>query len=188
MLGITGPPGAGKTTLAEDIAALVNERRGVRFAVVAPLDGFHLPNAVLDERGLRAVKGAPQTFDCEGYLRLLSRVRQEPAETTLWPAFERALDERTAAAIVIAPPTRLVVTEGNYLLVEGPCWRRVRALLDEAWYVDAPREVLRARLIARAIAYGRTEEEATRHVDGSDLPNADLVAAARRLAARVVET
>jgi pantothenate kinase len=188
LLGVTGPPGAGKTTLAEDLAELVNERRGHEVAIVAPLDGFHLPNTILDQRGLRAVKGAPETFDCKAYVRLLSRVRQQPAETTLWPAFKRELDEPTPDAIAIAPTTRLVITEGNYLLLQRRCWMRVRALLDDVWYVDAPREVLRVRLIGRAIAHGRTEDEAIRHVDGSDLPNAELVAETRGLAGRHVES
>jgi pantothenate kinase len=187
LLGIAGPPGAGKTTLATELAELANDQRGEAFAVVAPLDGFHLPNATLDERGLRAVKGAPETFDCEGFRRSLARVREEH-QTILWPAFHRERDEPTPDEIGISPETRLVVVEGNYLLLDRPCWQDVRSLLDDVWYVDAPAELLRRRLIDRAIAFGRTPEEATRHVDGSDMPNLQLVARTREHASRIVRT
>jgi pantothenate kinase len=154
---------------------------------VAPLDGFHLPNATLERLGLRSVKGAPETFDCDGFARLLARVREEQ-QTIFWPAFHRELDEPTPDEIAIPPETKLVVAEGNYLLLERPCWQDVRSLLDDVWYVDAPPEVLRRRLLERAIAHGRTEEESTRHVDGSDMPNARLVAGTRERARRIIRT
>lgn len=186
MLGIAGPPGAGKTTLAETLAVLIAERRGQGFAVLAPMDGFHLRNDVLDARELRAVKGAPETFDAEGFVRLLRTAREEPEATVLWPEFVRELDEPTPEAIAITPAAKLVITEGNYLLLDQPWWREVRPLLDDVWYVDAPREVLRARLLERERAGGRSEGEAVSHVEGSDLPNAELVEQSRALAGRVV--
>jgi pantothenate kinase len=173
--------------LATELAELANARRGDGFAVMAPLDGFHLPNAMLDERGLRKVKGAPETFDCEGFVRSLTRVREEH-QTALWPAFHRGLDEPTPDEIVIPMETKLVVVEGNYLLLERPCWRDVRQLLDDVWYVDAPPELLRKRLIERAIAFGRTEEEAIGHVNGSDMRNVELVARTKEQASRRVWT
>ena len=153
---------------------------------MAPMDGFHLPNAVLDARGLRAVKGAPETFDAEGFVTLLRRARAEPEATVLWPEFVRELDEPTPHAIAITPAAKLVITEGNYLLLDRPWWCEVRPLLDDVWYVDAPREALRARLLERELAGGRSEEDAVSHVDGSDLRNAELVEQSRVLAARVV--
>ena len=150
------------------------------------MDGFHLPNSVLDAGGLRAVKGAPETFDAEGFVTLLRRAREEPEATVLWPEFVRELDEPTPEAIAITPVARLVITEGNYLLLDQPWWREVRSLLDDVWYVDAPREVLRARLLERELAGGRSAQDAVSHVDGSDLPNAELVEQSRALAGRVV--
>jgi pantothenate kinase len=129
------------------------------------------------------VKGAPETFDVEGFVDLLERVRSDPTSTILWPAFDRTIEQTVPDAIPITASTRLVVTEGNYLLLDRPGWREVRPLLDEAWYVDAPRSVLRERLLARALA-GRTEAEAVAHVDGSDLRNAELIAATKPAADR----
>jgi pantothenate kinase len=186
LLGITGPPAAGKSTLAEALAAAVDAQHGAGFAVVAPLDGFHLSNQTLDRLGLRAVKGAPQTFDAAAFVGLLRRLREEPASTVLWPDFDRVAEATVPEAIPIDPEARLVITEGNYLLLVQPWWREVRQLLDEVWYVDALRDVLRHRLIERQIAGGRPEAEAVRHVDESDLPNAELVARTEHLADKVI--
>ena len=187
LLGIAGPPAAGKTTLASALAAIVRKRRGENFAVVAPLDGFHLSNRTLDERGLRAVKGAPETFDVEGFVHLLQEVRSA-GTTIFWPEFDRSLDEPTPSAIAIPPEAKLVITEGNYLLLESPGWRDVAPLLDDIWYIDAPPGVLRMRLIERQLEGGRTEEEAVGHVDGSDLPNARLVAQTQARAGRTLRS
>jgi pantothenate kinase len=172
--------------LAGMLTRLINGRRSEGFAVVAPMDGFHLPNSVLEARGLTTLKGAPETFDAEGFVRLLRRAREEPEAIVGWPEFRRELDEPTPEAIEITPRAKLVITEGNYLLLDRPWWREVRPLLDDVWYVDAPREVLRRRLLRRQLAAGHMEEEAVRHVDGSDLPNAELVEQSRALAGRVV--
>jgi pantothenate kinase len=172
--------------LAGVLAKLTGAKRGEGFAVVAPMDGFHLPNSVLDAHGLRSVKGAPETFDAEGFVRLLRRAREETETSMHWPEFQRELDEPTPEAIEIAPVAKLVITEGNYLLLDRPWWREVRPLLDAVWYIDVQREVLRSRLLTRQLAAGRSEEDAVRHVDGSDLPNAELVEQSRALADRVV--
>ena len=172
--------------LAGALAKVIDGQRGEGFVVVAPMDGFHLSNRVLAERGLRTVKGAPETFDAEGFVALLRRAREEAEATVRWPEFHRELDEPTPEAIVITPAAKLVITEGNYLLLDRPWWREVRPLLDAVWYIDARREVLRRRLLERQLAAGRSEEDAVRHVDGSDLANAELVEQSRDLADRVV--
>ena len=186
MLGIAGPPGAGKSALAAVLEHGVNRARGPGFCVAVPMDGFHRSNEELDALGLRRVKGAPETFDVAGFVRLLGRARDERRRTVRWPGFDRGREEIVPGAIAIAPATRLVVVEGNYLLLGGPDWGNVRRLLDEAWYVEPPAGVLRERLLERARAGGRTEVEAIAHVDGSDLPNARLVATTRALADRVL--
>jgi pantothenate kinase len=185
LLGITGPPGAGKSALAAELAAIAGDERG-ELAVVAPLDGFHFSNETLESLGLRSVKGAPETFDAAGFVESLRRLRKEPDATVLWPDFDRSAERTVPGAISIGPEAKLVITEGNYLLLEQSPWREVRGLLDRAWYVDAPTDILRRRLIARQLAGGRSLSDAVGHVDGSDLRNAELVAGTRRLADRVV--
>jgi len=150
------------------------------------MDGFHLSNNALNRLGLLMVKGAPETFDVDGFVGLLERVRGDPSTTVRWPGFDRAREETVPDAIAITPATRLVVIEGNYLLLDCPGWREVRRLLNEVWYVDAPRAVLRERLLARALAGGRTEAAAVSHVDGSDLRNAELIDATKPAADRVL--
>lgn len=182
LLGITGPPGAGKSRLAHTLAASVLDQRGRTAALVAPLDGFHLSNETLDSLGLLSLKGAPQTFDATAFVGHLRRLRDDPDATVLWPDFDRSAERTVPDAIVITASTRLVITEGNYLLLEQPPWHEVRELLDQVWYLDVPADILRRRLIDRAMAYGRSEDDAVRHVDESDLRNAELVARAKPLA------
>jgi pantothenate kinase len=179
LLGITGPPGAGKSTTAALIEATANEQRRGDFAVVAPMDGFHLSNDELTERGLLGVKGAPETFDVDGFVQGVESLRRELDATVLWPGFDRSIEQTLPGAIAIGPSAKLVVVEGNYLLLDRPGWRDLLRLLDEVWYVYAPPAVLRTRLLARARAGGRTEREALRHVDESDLANAELVEATK---------
>jgi len=185
LLGITGPPGAGKSTLAQALAANVLGERG-RIALVAPLDGFHLSNEALDSLGLLSLKGAPQTFDARAFVGCLRRLRDDPRTTMLWPDFDRSAERNIPDAILIVASTRLVITEGNYLLLEQPPWHEVRELLDQVWYLDVPEEILRRRLIDRAMAHGRQEDDAVRHVDESDLRNAELVAQTKHLADLII--
>jgi pantothenate kinase len=134
------------------------------------------------------VKGAPQTFDAESFVASLRRLRDEPGATVPWPDFDRSAEETVAEAISIGPEAKLVIPEGNYLLLDQPWWRDVRGLLDRVWYVDAPRDVLRRRLIERHVAHGRSPEDAVRHVNESDLRNAELVARTRQLADRTIQS
>ncbi|HLS78190.1 MAG TPA: nucleoside/nucleotide kinase family protein [Nocardia sp.] len=180
LLGIAGPPGAGKSTLAHTLCAALND--GDTLAGVAPMDGYHLSNARLDELGRRAGKGEPDTFDSAGFAGNLARLRAAPVgEAVEWPTFDRALDEPTPAGTVFTGE-RIVITEGNYLLMDDPvlgAWHRVRGLLDECWYLDAERETLATRLTRRHRDGGRSEAAAREKVELSDLRNAELVARTR---------
>ncbi|NUR95274.1 MAG: nucleoside/nucleotide kinase family protein [Kribbellaceae bacterium] len=177
ILGIAGSPGAGKSTYAErlvlDLKALGHP------AALVPMDGFHLAQAALTELGLVPVKGAPETFDVDGYVALLRRLRN-PSGRTIWaPRFDRDLEEPIAAGLAVPDETRLVVTEGNYLLLDQGPWATIRPLLDECWFLDVDPAVRRHRLTARHVRHGRTEDEARARTAGSDEANARLIDATR---------
>ncbi|MEU3631346.1 MULTISPECIES: nucleoside/nucleotide kinase family protein [Streptomyces] len=182
LLGLAGPPGAGKSTLA---ARLVEGLDGL--AVLVPMDGFHLAGAELDRLGRAERKGAPDTFDAAGYRALLARLRAaEPGVTVYAPAFDRALEEPVAGSVPVPPDVPLVVTEGNYLLHDDPAWAPVRPLLDEVWYVEADDALRVRRLVDRHVRYGRDRAAAERWVRESDEANARLVAPGRARADLVV--
>jgi pantothenate kinase len=172
LLGITGAPGAGKSTLATHVAGLVPA------AVVVPMDGFHLADVELRRRGLLDRKGAPETFDAWGYAALLNRLRGAPDHVVMAPGFERDLEQPLAGAVPVPPEAGLVVTEGNYVLVDRPEWRAVRSALDVVWHVRTDPAIRRARLVARHVAFGKSPTEAEAWVERVDEPNAVLVDAA----------
>jgi pantothenate kinase len=180
LLGVVGPPGAGKSTLAAALVAALGSD-----AVLVPMDGFHLDDAVLRALGRHDRKGAPDTFDAHGYVALLRRLRDQVDEVVYAPEFRRELETAVAGAVAVARTTRLVVTEGNYLLSDGP-FAPVRGLLDETWYVDADPLLRRQRLVARHVAHGRTPEQARAWVATTDEPNANAVEALRERADLVV--
>jgi pantothenate kinase len=177
LLGICGPPGAGKSTLAERLVAALGDR-----AVLVGMDGFHLAQRELVRLGRAERKGAPDTFDAAGYVDLLRRLRRTgpdtaDAETVYAPEFRRDIEEPVACAVPVPPEVPLVVTEGNYLLLPDDPWPKARAALDDVWYL-APDEDLRLRrLIDRHRRYGRSPEEARRRALRFDQANADLIAA-----------
>ncbi|WP_152190284.1 nucleoside/nucleotide kinase family protein [Georgenia satyanarayanai] len=182
ILGITGAPGAGKSTLAHAVVDALGDE-----ACLVGMDGFHLAQAELVRLDRRERKGAPDTFDALGYVALLRRLRAADERTVYAPVFDRSLEEPIACAVPVPREVPLVVTEGNYLLVADGDWAEVGPLLDESWYVEPPEDVRIARLIARHEAYGRSPEEARERSLGSDQRNAEVIAATRRRADVVVE-
>lgn len=184
ILGIAGPPGAGKSTLAEYVAEALGPER----AVLVPMDGFHLADVALRRLGRLDWKGAPDTFDAHGYAALLRRLREpRPGETVYAPGFDRELEQPLAGSIPVPPQIPLVITEGNYLLLDDAPWRPVRPLLDESWWVDLDPDLRVRRLIARHEQYGKEHEAAEHWVLRNDEQNAALVAPGREVADVVVE-
>ena len=171
LVGVAGPPGAGKSTLADRLHASLGER-GHRSAVL-PMDGFHLDNSILDERGDLARKGAPHTFDVRGLADLLRAVKA--GGEVFVPVFDRARELAIAAARCISPEDRIVIAEGNYLLLDQGPWADLADLFDLSVMVAPPIEELERRLIARWVGYGLTPAQIEAKVENNDLPNGRLV-------------
>jgi pantothenate kinase len=189
IIGIVGAPGSGKTTLAAMLESRLNagcEPSAPRCRMV-PMDGFHLSDAVLRRLGRLDRKGAIDTFDGWGYRSLLERVRSEVDHPVFAPSFERDLEQPIAAGIMVEPSVRIVITEGNYLLMGSDPWPRVRAALDEVWFCELPAALRFERLVARHIEFGKAPEQARRWVEEVDEPNARAVEATAGGADLVVE-
>jgi pantothenate kinase len=176
VLGIAGAPAAGKSTLAALLLAEL-ERARPGEAVGVGMDAFHLGHRVLVRRGQTDVKGAPETFDALGFVALLERVRAG-GETVYAPEFDRDLEDSIAHVVEVGPQVGLVVTEGNYLLLDAPPWDRVRPMLDEAWFVHLADDERRRRMVARHLRHGHDPAVAEARTLGSDERNAQLVNAA----------
>ncbi|WP_290869728.1 nucleoside/nucleotide kinase family protein [Aquabacterium sp.] len=175
LLGLVGAPGAGKSTLALALQHAFSD-----VSQVVPMDGYHLANVELRRLGLTERKGAPDTFDSTGYAAMLQRLRQQrPDEVVYAPEFRREIEEPVAGAIPVFPQTRLVITEGNYLLLDDGPWANVAALLDEVWYVDVDDSLRVNRLTQRHEQFGRSRQDAMAWVSATDEPNARLIATTR---------
>ncbi|RFC69210.1 MULTISPECIES: nucleoside triphosphate hydrolase [Mesorhizobium] len=170
LVAVAGPPGAGKSTISSALIDLLPEGS----AVVVPMDGFHYDDAVLDQKGLRSRKGAPETFDFAGFEHLLKRIRAGEPEIAI-PVFDRNMELSRAAAAIIDTDKRFIIVEGNYLLLSEKPWVRLRELFDFTVFLDVPRDELERRLIQRWRDHGRSEEDGRAWVDSNDLPNVDRV-------------
>jgi len=185
IVAIAGPPGSGKSTLSANLEAELN-RRQPGFAAICPMDGFHYDDHVLIARGLRSRKGAPETFDIDGFVHLLGRLRANVPKEIAVPVFDRELEISRAAGRIIPQSVRLVIVEGNYLLLDRDGWRDLE--FDTTIMLIAPRDELRKRLTDRWVHFGKSPEEIAKQVDGNDMLNVDLVQTSSRTADFGVES
>jgi pantothenate kinase len=184
ILGLTGAPGAGKSTVAEQLVSAL----GPEMAVLVPMDGFHLANEVLIDLGRLDRKGAHDTFDDGGYARLVASLRTQRANDPVVyaPRFRREIEESIGSSIPVPPTVPLVVTEGNYLLLDIDAWPAARSHIDEVWFLAPDTEVRHARLVRRHEAYGKSPQEAEFWALGSDERNAQLIESTAGRADRIV--
>jgi pantothenate kinase len=184
ILGLTGAPGAGKSTVAEQLVTAL----GPDVAVLVPMDGFHLANEVLIDLGRRDRKGAHDTFDDGGYARLITTLRAQRADDPVVyaPRFDRGIEESIGSAIAVAPMVPLVVTEGNYLLLDIHAWPAARAGIDEVWFLAPDTDIRHDRLVRRHEAYGKSHEDAAYWALGPDERNAQLIESTAGRADRIV--
>jgi pantothenate kinase len=173
VVAIAGPPGAGKSTVAATLCAAINERDPAA-AVVVPMDGFHLDNAILDARDMRKRKGSPPTFDCAGFEVMLKRLRAG-GEDIVIPLFDRKLDLARAGADIVRADQRILLAEGNYLLLDQPPWDRLAPLFDLTVFLDVDRLELENRLVQRWLGFGYNVGSAQTRALSNDMPNAELV-------------
>lgn len=172
LVAIAGPPGSGKSTIADTVAETL--RQSGERASVLPMDGFHMDNGLLDEAGLLSRKGAPETFDVRGLFDILSAVRAG-SEDVLAPVFDRSRELSIASARRIAKEDRFIIVEGNYLLLKREPWNRLLPVFDFSVLLRVPMEELERRLFGRWRDYGYAPDEIAVKVHGNDLPNARLV-------------
>jgi pantothenate kinase len=179
LTALAGPPGAGKSTLAAELVAALGQG-----AKAVPMDGFHYDDAVLIARGARARKGAPDTFDVAGFRHLLTRLRSE--DEVAIPLFDRDLEISRAGADIVGPDDRILIVEGNYLLLNEAPWPDLAPLFDLTIWIDVPEAELDRRLMARWAHYGKNPDQARAWIDGNDMPNIRRVVAGSRPADLVI--
>ena len=171
LIAVTGAPGCGKSTLASELARRLNAQR--LKSIVVPMDGFHLDNEILQSRGLTQRKGAPETFDAPGFIRLIKALKT--GDEVFAPVFDRTRDIAIAGAVAVPADAKIVIVEGNYLMFDADPWSELASLWDVTARLDVPMPELRARLIHRWLSLNHSRAVATRRAESNDIPNAQRV-------------
>jgi pantothenate kinase len=179
LVAIVGAPGGGKSTLSEALADALN-RREPGSASILPMDGFHLDDDVLRARGRLERKGAPDTFDVGGLIHMHRRLAANDEAEIAVPLFDRTQEVSRAGARIIPKSVKIILVEGNYLLLQDAPWNGLAAFYNLTVQIDVPEPVLRARLVERWREHKLPDEIARRRIEENDLPNARLVSAASR--------
>ncbi|MCW5824427.1 MAG: nucleoside triphosphate hydrolase [Cyanobacteria bacterium TGS_CYA1] len=187
ILGIVGAPGAGKSTLASRLCAEINAEISGKPAIVVPMDGYHFSNEHLSEINLLALKGIPATFDSHAFVDTLARIKNTMDESVLCPRFDRSIEASIPDDIEVKPQHKLILVEGNYLLLDDSPWSQIASLLDQSWYIHCPADTLFARLIQRHVNGGKSRPQALEKVESTDLPNASLIETTKSRATRVLQ-
>lgn len=183
MIGIVGKPGAGKSTVVTEI----QKQFSTEDVAIIPMDGYHLSNEELIRLGRRERKGAPDTFDVEGFISLITRVRNEIDKNHTFHIFHREIEASKADEGIVLRNTKVIVIEGNYLFSEEHNWSEVFPLLDQSWFIEIDDEIRMQRLITRHIKYGKTPQEAEDWSRGSDEANAKFIAKTASRAERIIK-
>lgn len=187
LLGLAGAPASGKSTFSAQLVDGINRKLNKDIAVVVPMDGYHFSNEVLDQMGLKPLKGIPSTFDAQGFVDLIKRLKSETNKSVFAPLFDRSIEASIENGIEIANHHEIIVSEGNYLLLNEKPWNELSNLFDEIWFIDATEEKLMPRLLARHKECGRNPEESKAKIESTDLPNAKLIDDTKSRADRVID-
>jgi len=171
IVAIAGPPASGKTTLAQKLCDDINSKVSASPCVVVPMDGFHLDNETLDQMDIRHIKGAPQTFDAKGFVDLIQQIRLDNGAVAI-PEFNRKLDAVVLGDQSISHDHRIIVVEGNYLLLDESPWNQLKAMFDLSVMLKPEGKTLEKRLISRWEKHAHSEQEAKVRAYSNDIPNA----------------